>query len=247
MSGWFEKSDDFSLSLGDGSGEVVVYNRIQPLHAMTPYFRSLCVVLALTGLLSSCQKQDGPTLVEGQILEVGSNKPVPYAHIEVYGQAGSGLHSGYSPTNEPHQADANGRFSFHFNANSGTAYLLKAHSDAGHASRWGEEPNVDEGQKNRGLVIPVVAPAWIKVRVEKKPGPAPDFIHVWGPWYDQGYISTIDLYPKDFDHVSYHVVPSTLTASSTINWEVNFGGRLTVYHASALVQPFDTTEVVVRY
>ncbi|MDU0369331.1 hypothetical protein ACFPAF_02895 [Hymenobacter endophyticus] len=210
-------------------------------------FYSLCSLLALSGLLSACQKQDGPTLVEGQVIEMKTNKPVPYATIEVYGQRGSGLHTGYNPSATPQQADANGRFSFQFEAAEGTSYLLKAFSKAGHASKWGQEPNVEEGRKNKNLVIPVAAPAWLKIRVEQRPGPVPDAINVWGPWYDQGYISNLDLRPKDYGTVSYHVVDSTLPTTTTVNWEVNYGGQLTRYHQPFTLQPFDTTEVVVRY
>lgn len=212
------------------------------------YFRTLCCLTILSTLLSACQKPDGPTLVEGQVIEKITNKPVPYARIEVYGQRGSGLHTGYSPTIEPHLTDANGRFSFRFDAAPGTAYLLKAFSDAGHASKWGEEPNVEEGRKNKDLVIPVAAPAWLKIRVEQKPGPVPDGIHIWGPWYDEGYISTIDLRPKDYGTVSYHVVDSTLPSTAGVHWDVNYGGTHTVYHHPGFtLQPFDTTEIVVRY
>lgn len=176
-----------------------------------------------------------------------TNKPVPYARVEVHGQRGSGLHTGYSSTAEPHLADANGRFSFQFEAASGASYLLKAFSDAGHASKWGEEPNVEEGRKNRDLVIPVAAPAWLKIRVEQKPGSVPDQISVWGPWYDQGYISSMDLRPKDYGTVTYHVVDSTLPSTTTVNWDVNYGGTLTRHQQAFTVRPFDTTEVVVRY
>ncbi|AHJ99145.1 hypothetical protein [Hymenobacter swuensis] len=211
-------------------------------------FRTLCIVAALSGIVGACQKpEEGLTLVEGQVIEMMTNKPVPYAQIEVNGQGGSGLHSGYKPAAGLQQADANGRFSFQFDAAAGTSYVLKAYSEAGHGSHWGEEPNVEKGRKNRNLVIPVAAPAWLNIRVEQKVGPVPDQISVWGPWYDLGYISTIDLRPKDYGAVSYHVVDSTLPSTTTVNWEVNFGGKFTRYHQPFTLHPFDTTEVVVRY
>jgi hypothetical protein len=211
--------------------------------------RSIWVAVALSGLVSSCQKNEGLTLAEGQVIEMRTNKPVPFAWIEVNAQRGSGLQvGGYSPAPDPHQADAQGRFSFSFNAESGTTYILKAYSEAGHGSHWGEEPYLEKGRKNRDLRIPVAAPAWVKVRVEQKSTGQPDQIEIWGPWYDQGYISNIDLRPKDYHHISYHVLDSTMpTDNAVVTWEVNYGGQRTRFREAFSVQPFDTAEVVLRY
>ncbi|GAA3922648.1 hypothetical protein GCM10022406_05990 [Hymenobacter algoricola] len=195
---------------------------------------------------SGCRKEDGPTLAEGQVLEMTTNQPVPYASVALYSQAGSGLHSGYGQAGKEITADADGRFSFSFESDKGASYILKASSAKGHHSHWGEEPVLTNGKKNLNLRIPMAAPAWVKIRVAASTGPVPHSILVWGPWHDLGYISTLDLRPTDYTNVSYHVIDSTLPTKS-VQWEVNFGGQLTRYQQVFSVQPFDTAEVVVKY
>ncbi|GAB2456245.1 hypothetical protein GCM10011375_04340 [Hymenobacter qilianensis] len=215
---------------------------------MIKSLRNLCIAATLSSLFGACQKYEGPTLAEGLVVEMRTEKPVPYAWIEVYAQAGSGLHSGYSSFAEPHQADANGRFSFSFDADKETTYILKAYSDKGHRSHWGREPYIENGHNNKGLQIPVAAPAWVKIRVAQQPDRLPDAITVSGPWFDQGYISTLDLRKTDYGKVSYHTIDSSMPNDNMwVHWEVNFGGQLTPYRQTFSVQPFDTAEVVVRY
>ncbi|GAA4012528.1 hypothetical protein GCM10022408_26600 [Hymenobacter fastidiosus] len=202
--------------------------------------------LLLLGLAGACQKVDGPTLAEGQVLEMVTNKPVSNAEVVVYSQSGSGLHSGYGDAGTKVLTDDQGRFSIRFEAQKGSHYILKAFSAKGHGSHWGEEPALENGKNNRDLRLPVAAPAWVKIRIAQQPGPVPGSIHVWGPWYDEGYISTLDLRPADYGKVSYHVIDSTLP-TKTVQWEVNFNGSATRYQQAFTVLPFDTAEVVVRY
>ncbi|MBX0291162.1 hypothetical protein K3G63_11960 [Hymenobacter sp. HSC-4F20] len=215
---------------------------------MIPAFSRFCLAAAIGALLSSCQKDEGPTLVDGQVIEMRTERPVPYAWVEVYAQSGSGLHSGYSASTAPRQADATGRFHFQFEAEAGTSYVLKAYSDAGHGSHWGEEPYLKKGRKNQNLRLGVAAPAWLKIRVEQKAGRVPDAIYAWGPWRDQGYISSLDLRPKDYGAVTYHVMDSTIPESGlVVHWDANFGGKVVRHEKAFSVQPLDTTEVVLTY
>jgi|GEM_PF-1087255 len=132
----------------------------------------LKLLLALSGwagMLGGCVQRptEGPTLVAGQVVESQTRQPVSGAAVQVYQAAKGG---GYAPVGRASAADAGGHFSFHFGADSKTtAYLLRATAPPGYFTDWSLAPNLLAGRKNTGLVVPVLAPAWVRLQLVDEP------------------------------------------------------------------------------
>ena len=128
----------------------------------SPFVATLLLVMPL--LLSGCTNDPttGTTLVEGQVVEIQGRQPVARALVQVY-QAGRG--GGYGAVGSPYPTDVQGRFSFHFDATSKSGYLVKASAPPGYLTDWGLAPNLTAGRKNTGLLIPMYAPAWVRLQL----------------------------------------------------------------------------------
>ena len=125
------------------------------------------LVSAVLSFLSSCEKASGPTAVSGLVVDKDTGQPVPQAEVQVHafssGNGSSG--GGYGPAlGGPYLADAQGQFSFSFEASKGKSYRLDAYGPLGHFS-VDQGVEVDNGQANRNLRIPVQAPGWVRVRL----------------------------------------------------------------------------------
>ena len=134
-----------------------------------PHFQRLTSVLCLW-LLAGCNPTEpttGTTQVAGQVVERQSRKPVGGGTVQVYLSSSAG---GYRPVGDPQPCDAQGRFAFDFDAASKSGYLLKAQAPPGYITDWAEAPELTAGRKNTGLVVPVLAPAWVRlVLVDEAP------------------------------------------------------------------------------
>jgi hypothetical protein len=142
-------------------------------------------------LLSACSSNDpisGPTLVEGQVVESATQRPVPGSFVQIYktGRAG-----GYTAVGDPQPTDANGRFSFHFDADAEAGYRVRAGAPLGYFSEL--TPSLTAGRRNTGLLIAMYSPAWVRLQFVDEPPKSRVLIHT------QGYEgSGDDLYdPRD--------------------------------------------------
>ncbi|AMR27596.1 hypothetical protein A0257_11140 [Hymenobacter psoromatis] len=116
-------------------------------------------------LLASCHATDpttGTTTVSGQVVQYQTTKGVPNAIVQVYHASSGG---GYLPVGSGYPADATGHFTFNFDADSKTGYLLLANAPPGYSTDWALAPSLTAGRKNEGLVIPTYAPTWLKLRL----------------------------------------------------------------------------------
>lgn len=137
-------------------------------------------LLSLLSLLSSCATDDpakGTTLVEGQVVEKQSQRPVTGATVQVY-QPGRG--GGYGQVGGDYPTDASGHFSFRFEAESKSSYLIKATAPRGYFTQWGEAPDVAGGRKHKGLVVPMLAPAWAHIKIVDVPPKNRISMHISG-------------------------------------------------------------------
>ena len=114
---------------------------------------------------TACERSNsGPTIVEGQVIERVSGKAVPDAYVQLY-QPGTGFSSGYSKVGDPYKADGNGKFSFTYDAETESSYLLMGYSAKGHYTDWQEAPSLKSGGKNKGVKVKVNAPAWVQFKL----------------------------------------------------------------------------------
>jgi hypothetical protein len=128
--------------------------------------QALFATLSL-GLLAGCQQPtDGPTLVEGQVIEHTGRQPVGGATVQVW-QAGKA--GGYTPVGQGQATDAQGRFRFRFEADSKTGYLVLATAPPGYLTDWGLAPSLTAGRRNKDLLVPMYAPAWVKLVLVDEP------------------------------------------------------------------------------
>ena len=117
-------------------------------------------------LLSGCAKDSGSTLVEGQVVVQQTQQPVGNATIFVE-RAGSG--GGYALVGQGYPTDADGRFSFHFEATSKAGYILVASAPPGYLTDQVRAPSLRPGRKNQGVIVPVLAPAWVRLQLVDEP------------------------------------------------------------------------------
>ncbi|MDB5235338.1 MAG: hypothetical protein JWR44_2331 [Hymenobacter sp.] len=125
-------------------------------------------LFVVAGALGGCGNDPttGSTLVEGQAVAGPGSQPVAGAAVQVY-QSGGGR--GYGEVGDPVAADAQGRFSFRFDATSTSGYIVMASTPLGHRTNWGLAPKLTAGRKNTGLVIPMYAPAWVRFQLVDVP------------------------------------------------------------------------------
>lgn len=133
-----------------------------PCPSAPPAYRGLlCLVVCL--LLAACMGDDpttGTTKVEGQVVQRQTRQPVGGGTVQVYlaGKAGN-----YGPVGDPQPCDAQGRFSFAFDAARKRGYLLLAQASPGCTTDWAEAPELTAGRDNKSVVSPVLSPAWVRL------------------------------------------------------------------------------------
>jgi hypothetical protein len=133
-----------------------------------PVVTRLLVVFAGLLLLAGCGKgpTSGTTKVEGQVVQQQSRQPVGNGTVQVY-RASSG--GGYVPVGAARPCDAQGRFSFAFDAQGQDSYLLLADAPPGYFTDWADAPALTSGRKNTDLTVPVMAPAWVRLVLVDEP------------------------------------------------------------------------------
>jgi hypothetical protein len=203
---------------------------------------------ALLGIVASgCDKESGPTKVSGQVVERYTGKPVPYGQVQLMASNPNGrinIMGGGGPnaTGDPHVADAQGRFTFTFEAKRNINYGLRGGLDPYYYGYT--EVSVDGGRANNGVRVPVYAFAWVRyVVVNELPKP-PNSVHTL---YITGHGSGlgISLYqPRDTVFIE-RVTGGTNTSTT---WMVtDRQGKSTRYNKNTLVPPLDTLDVRIPF
>ena len=138
------------------------------------------LLAVLTLLVTSCSlfSEEGRTVIEGQVVDSHTEQAVGPAEVRLH--ASSGSSSAYSPVDEWRATDAQGHFSFSFDADGDQRYILMASSPRG-ASAYATSPTIKGGRKNKGVRVPVQAPAWVRLHLRDLP-PRSDAanVAVWG-------------------------------------------------------------------
>lgn len=126
------------------------------------------LLAVLTLLVTSCSlfSEEGRTVIEGQVVDSHTEQAVGPAEVRLH--ASSGSSSAYSPVDEWRATDAQGHFSFSFDADGDQRYILMASSPRG-ASAYATSPTIKGGRKNKGVRVPVQAPAWVRLHLRDLP------------------------------------------------------------------------------
>ncbi|MDB5233771.1 MAG: hypothetical protein JWR44_764 [Hymenobacter sp.] len=180
-------------------------------------------------LLASCNDPTtGTTFVEGQVVDYAGSRPVGGATVRV-NQRGAG--GGFGAVGDPVLTDGQGRFSFHFEATSKSGYVLAATAPPGYFSGYQLAPTLIAGRKNTGLVVPMYAPAWLRLQFVDT---LPKSRVVISIGYETLY------YPRD----TVLIRPIEANFKSALSWSINDQGKNTA--TSIYVTPGSLDTLTVR-
>ena len=194
--------------------------------------------LVLLALLGSCRQDPttGTTTVSGQVVDQARRQPVPNAHVQVYHASSGG---GYAPVGSPYPADAQGRFSFQFDATNQTGYILLADAPPGYFTPFYAGPSLTAGRRNDNLLIAMLAPAWVKLQLVDEPPKSRAVINLWG--YEGN--GDVLYYPRDTTLIR----PVLGGYTGNIMWEINNTGIFVQHSQSVQVPALDTVMVRIPF
>ncbi|KAA9331832.1 peptidase associated/transthyretin-like domain-containing protein [Adhaeribacter soli] len=200
-------------------------------------FSALCILLIAA---TSCeQSRSGPTVVEGQVVERISGKPVPDAFVQLY-QPGKTFSSGYSKAGDPYRTDGNGNFSFSYDAETESSYLLMGHSNKGHYTDWQEAPNLSNGRKNKDVKVKVNAPAWVRIKLIDELPKSKVWLAI------AGYAGPVDNLSFPKDTIFYRF--TTADFARRVTWEITDTLAIkTLRYQDYYVAGMDTVTVEIKF
>ena len=207
----------------------------------------LVALLLSAWTITGCTKEaeSGPTTVAGQVLLRSTRQPVTRAPaVQVWGRAGggnavSGSTRAYAPVGPAQPTDAQGQFSFSFEAEAGSDYVLQlASGNTDYYTGITQAPTLRGGRKNEGVAFFVDAFGWVRLNFVDEPPRTSANIYSWG-WGGGG----VTLYsPKD----TALVVPYIAGRPETVLWEIH-DGQVNRYSRDFTLAPFDTLRIRIPY
>jgi hypothetical protein len=199
-------------------------------------FLRLTTLSLLVGACTSNDPTTGTTTVSGQVVESQSRQPVGNGVVQVW-QAGKA--GGYAQVGGDYACDAQGRFSFDFDAQRKSGYLLKATARPGYITDWAAAPELTAGRKNTDVVVPVLAPAWVKLVLVDEPPKSKVSIFLSG--YDGS--SDVLSYPRD----TILIRLALADFSRKIIWGINETGIIQQYSQDVSLKALDTATVRIAF
>jgi len=200
--------------------------------------RPFVLFIAAAGALAGCgtDPTTGSTLVEGQAVDYAGSRPVGGALVQV-NQKGAG--GGYGAVGDPVAADGQGRFSFHFEATGTSGYVLTATAPPGYFTGYQLAPALTAGRKNTGLVVPMYAPAWLRLQFVDTLPKSRVVIDIGG------YKGSGDVlyYPRD----TVLIRPIEANFKSGLLWSVNDQGKETATRIYVTPRSLDTLTVRIPF
>ena len=205
--------------------------------------RSFSIALRLVAggiffFLTACNDDPttGTTRVEGQVVQRQSRQPVGNGTVQVW-LAGNG--GGYGQVGAPQPCDAQGRFSFAFDATSEAGYVLKAQAPPGYLTDWADAPALTAGRKNTGLTVPVLAPAWVRLILVDEPPKTSAMVYL------SGYDGPGDVLNRPRDTTL--IRPVLAAFQRKIIWGINETGVIKQYSQDVKLTALDTVTVRIRF
>ncbi|WP_375416927.1 hypothetical protein [uncultured Hymenobacter sp.] len=207
---------------------------MRPLHTIL----TRLLTLGSLFLLGACNDDPttGRTSVAGQVVQQQSRQPVGAGSVQVYLASRGG---GYRPVGSPYPCDAQGKFSFDFDAEQQNGYLLTAEAPPGYITDWALAPQLTAGRQNKDVLVPVLAPAWVRlVLVDELPKSRATV-------YLSGYDGPGDVlsYPRD----TILIRPALADFPRKIIWGINETGIIQQYSQDVKLAPLDTVTVRIAF
>lgn len=190
-------------------------------------------------LFASCQPTDptmGTTVVKGQVVQYLTQKGVPNATVQVFHATTAG---GYAPVGTPYPADQQGHFSFNFEADNKSGYLLKAAAPPGYVTDWALAPTLTAGRQNENLLVPTYAPAWVRLELVDEYPKSRVVIQ------SNGYEGSGDTfyYPRD----TVVIRPLLAGFRSGILWVINDQGKMVTNNLFVQPKALDTLTIRIPF
>jgi hypothetical protein len=209
----------------------------------------ISIIVLIISILLSCDKEDPtpPTIVNGQVLEQGTNKPLEGVKVVLmegtYNGFGSGTYS-YYPIDTV-LTDKEGKYSYN-NLIKGDLkdYVLWFYKDQ-YFSITDSRDEIDVAWNKTITPTSKMYPfAWLTVRViNEKPFDSSDKIHVLGPWEAGG----LDyMYIGKNTNITF-TKKTEGGRKSQIAWWVYKNNTNKFYEDSINIKPHDTTYYQIKY
>jgi hypothetical protein len=213
------------------------------------YFLAVIFLQVAGIVLSSCERLDGETVVEGKVVDRHTGEAIPNAIVVVHSGKNSSGNAGaaYNTFEFEKQADEKGNFAFRFEGEGDRRYVLQAYKTPGYFTAWDDAASLEEGRNNKKLKIKMQAPAWVRVK----------FINV--PPKDLVARLHLSSYSDMLDGKDYTTLPNFKSDTMFVRkvlgnreWiflcEIgDLNGQLTRSNPSAYFPALDTTDLVIQY
>ncbi|MET4105021.1 hypothetical protein [Hymenobacter sp. UYP22] len=201
-------------------------------------------LLGFSLLISSCSLfgTGGHTTAEGVVVDSVTGEPIGQAQVCLFSNKRSSSSSAFNKVGDCHDTDAQGKYSFSFEADEDLEYILRADSKSGYTD-FVTAPKLKGGRKNKDIRVPINALAWVAVHLLDVPPRATALnVTVWG------FYEPVMIRPP-LDTVFYREVP--VGDSNIVTWQLN--GSVTVPNLNTehripfTVKGLDTARIEIRY
>lgn len=128
---------------------------------------SVCGVgLGLAGC--SLFGEGGRTTAEGTVVDSNSGNPIGPAQVSLFTSKRGSASAVLTQAGNWRDTDAQGRFSFSFDADANLDYVVRATSRRGETD-YLTAPRLKGGRKNKDVRVPIFSPAWVSVHLVDVP------------------------------------------------------------------------------
>jgi hypothetical protein len=196
--------------------------------------------LVISLICSACKKEsgEGKTTVEGQAIDVTTNKPVSFAVIRIDAANKRAAYGGNNIPIKDEKADAEGRFSTSFDAEAELTYSLGGGLRDNYYTA--AEVLVKSARRNQNLTLKLQPYGWVKVKLINEPPLDVAEVHIQGfhdmdittlTKSDENYIRKID--GNKSVNISYYIRPN--------------GDTMYTFSPNIYAKALDTSELIIKY
>jgi hypothetical protein len=198
-------------------------------------------LVAIAFQFLACKKWsgEGKTTVEGQVIDITTQEPVPFAVIRIDAADKDAAYGGYNKFIKEETADAHGNFSFSFEAESNLSYSLSG----GIKNKYytAEEVLPRSAHKNKDLKVKLQPYGWVKVKLINEP--PLDVAEIVSQYYHN--YTFVNMLIKN-DTTTFLQVDGN-KPTIIYYWIRPNGNTQLAFSPSIFAPALDTTELIIKY
>jgi len=193
--------------------------------------------------ISSCNKESGPTTVNGTVRDVTTNSGVADAEVGLFETDGESAFGLGGVLMEEKYSDASGDFAFNFTARQGYQYYVQAIKDQYWNNQTDNITFVDNTGGKTDVTVFLQPEGWLELHIKNEPPMSSFDVLTMGVILNGDYPN---LYGADVDTIicCFLVMGNT---DNRIVWFVDEGYGDTSYFEYVYCNPFDTTYYEILY